>query len=80
MIPLRGRGVSQRLVGTEVIVVFEPPAQPTARRQPIPVILQVDVLLLHAAPQPFAEPVVQPAPTPADSTASMYASLVNSLP
>ncbi len=47
-----------------LVVVVKPPAQTAARRQPIAVILQIDVLIFGAAPQPFDEPVVDPPSAP----------------
>src|ERR1035438_9893167 len=54
--------VAQRLVRTLLIIAVKPPAQPTASRQSVAVILQIDVFIFGAPPQPFDEPVVDPPP------------------
>src|ERR1035438_6055628 len=54
----RRRRITQRLVRTLLVVAVKPPAQPAAGRQSVAVILQIDVLIFCAPPQPLDEPVV----------------------
>src|SRR5208283_3498104 len=56
------RRVTQRLVRTLLVIAVKPPAQPASGRQPVAVILQIDVLIFGAPPQPFDKPVVDPPP------------------
>src|SRR5208337_5676622 len=64
MVGFRRRRITQCLVRTLLVVAVKPPAQPAAGRQSVAVILQIDVLIFGAPPQPFDKPVVDP-PTPA---------------
>src|SRR6266496_2888944 len=59
----RRRRITQRLVRTLLVIAVKPPAQPAPGCQPVAVILQIDVLIFGAPPQPFDKPVVNPSPT-----------------
>src|ERR1017187_293036 len=47
------RRITQRLVRTLLVIAVKPPAQPASSRQPVAIVLQIDVLIFGAPPQPF---------------------------
>src|SRR6516165_5029876 len=58
----RRRLVAQGLVRPAVIIEAKPLTDADARLEAVGIGLQMDLLMLQAAPQPFDEDVVQPAP------------------
>ena len=86
-VPVDRSRVVERLVRARGVVSLEVHTKPPVGREPVTVVIEVDVLILHAAPQPLDEPVVDPparssmlTSTPADCTASMNPGLVSCEP